>query len=160
MTRKDFLNKAILIKGEIINYCNIIEFLTNYYLSSNVIMKNTFFGMAVINKLNFNDKIKILKAILSENENDYLRKYPDLISNINTIQQLRNKFAHSIFSIEQAEDYSKLDRFTMMKTEKFDANDFEKTEYKISSHHKNVDIFMNVIKEVCEIAELSTDIGQ
>jgi hypothetical protein len=137
MTETEFRNQALMIKGEVIDNMAMMEYLMNFLLADYMSNKNTKFGMAVMNKLNFNAKIEMVKYFLEYKKVDLKNNYPTLLKGLSDMQTLRNKFAHSIIKIDPKVDYDKNDSFYMMDSYKFNTNPISKISYNLKEHGKN-----------------------
>lgn len=156
MTREEFLHEVIRMKGEIIHYVSLNEYQMNFILADylNSDEDKILFGMAIMNKLNFNNRIDIFKHFLNKKNNDFRTKYPDLLKNINEMQTIRNKFAHSMNQVPHKENFNIDDEFFILKTDKFDATDFARTTYNSTQHKFNLAILKKTLVELVEISGL------
>jgi hypothetical protein len=138
MTESEFRKRAMQMKGEVIDNMAMLEHLISFLLADYMSKKNLMFGMAVLNKLNFNAKIEMFKFLLEQKNVDLKTRHPKLLKEINDMQILRNKFAHSTIKIDHKEVFDANDSFYMMDSYKFDSKPLQRTTYNVIEHSKNL----------------------
>lgn len=160
MKRIEFIKETIRMKGEIIHQVSLNEYHFNYIIAYYMNPNKLYFGLALMNKLNFNTRIEIFKEILKEKDVDYLKTYPKLLKNLNDLQKIRNVFAHSLSQVPQYDNYEHDSDFDLIKTDKYFASDFTRQKYNQKIHSKYLLKFEETLDDLLKISKLEEISGQ
>ena len=159
MTRDEFIQETIKMKGSIIHNVSLNEYHLNYIIAKYINHNKLLFGLALMNKLNFATRIEIFKEILNQTDNDYNSRFPNLLKNLNELQSIRNVFAHSMSQVPEYDIYDENCDFDLIKTDKFFASDFSRTKYNRQIHVNYLKKLKEILDELLMISKVEEDSG-
>ncbi len=159
MTRDEFIQETIKMKGSIIHNVSLNEYHLNYIIAKYINQDKLFFGLSLMNKLNFATRIEIFKEILNQTDNDYNSRFPNLLKHLNELQSIRNVFAHSMSQVPKYDVYNENCDFDLIKTDKFFASDFSRTKYNKEIHINYLKKLKEILDDLLMISKLEEDSG-